>query len=57
MRRRTRISQSLYLGPFRLRLSAPLGGRGRVWGSAGVRTGRRGWASVSAPLGARKRRR
>jgi hypothetical protein len=54
-RRRTRISTTEYFGPFRFRLSVPLG-RGRVWGSAGVRTGRRGWASVSAPLGGKRRR-
>lgn len=53
---RLRISESVRLGPFRVRLSAPLGGRGRTWVSAGTRTGRRGWASVSAPLGGRRRR-
>lgn len=52
-----RISESVKIGPFRVRVSAPLNGRGRVWGSAGVRTGRRGWLGVGAPLGGRKGRR
>jgi hypothetical protein len=52
-----RISESVKVGPFRFRLSAPLNGNGRVWGSAGVRTGRRGWLGVSAPLGGKGRRR
>jgi hypothetical protein len=52
-RSRIRVSESVYLGPFRLRLSA---GRSGLWGSLGVRTGRRGYASVSAPVGRRKRR-
>jgi len=56
MRRSTRISESVYFGPFRIRLSAPLSGRGRVWGSAGMRTGRRTYTSVSTPLGGRRRR-
>lgn len=51
-----RISESVKVGRFRLRVSAPLNGRGRTWVSAGTRTGRRGWASVSAPLGGRRRR-
>jgi hypothetical protein len=51
-----RISESVRIGGFRLRVSKPLSGRGRTWVSAGTRTGRRGWASVSAPLGGRKRR-
>jgi len=54
-RSRLRISESVRIGPFRFRVSAPLG-KGRAWGSAGVRTGRRGWLGVSAPLGGRKRR-
>ena len=53
----TRISQSIKVGPFRVRLSAPLSGRGRVWGSVGTRTGRRGWTSVSRPLGGKRRSR
>lgn len=52
-----RISESVKVGPFRLRLSAPVNGKGRVRGSAGVRTGRRTWTSVSAPLGGKKRER
>lgn len=57
-RTRTRISESVRLGPIRFRVSEPLG-RGRAWGSVGMRTGRRGWLSFSTPLGAagRKRRR
>ena len=56
-RSRTRISESFRVGPFRVRLSEPLG-RGRVWGSVGVRAGRRGWLSFGTPLGGgRKRRR
>jgi hypothetical protein len=50
-----RLSQSVRVGPFRFRVSAPLG-RGRTWVSAGTRTGRRSWTSVSAPLGGRRRR-
>ena len=49
-----RISESVRIGPFRFRLSAPLG-KGRVRVSAGTRIGKRGWAGVSAPLGGRKR--
>lgn len=52
-----RVSESVKIGPFRIRLSAPLNGHGRVWGSAGVRTGRRGWLGVSAPLGGKRRKR
>lgn len=58
-RTRARVSESFRVGPFRFRLSEPLG-RGRLWGSVGVRTGRRGWLSIGTPLGggsARKRRR
>jgi hypothetical protein len=51
-----RVSDSVKIGPFRIRLSAPVSGKGRVWGSAGVRTGRRSWTSVSAPLGGKRRR-
>ena len=56
-RNRARISDSVRIGPFRLRLSEPLGRRGRGWGSIRMRAGRRGWLSFSRPLGgARKRR-
>jgi hypothetical protein len=57
-RTRARISESVKVGPFRFRLSEPLG-RGRVWGSVGMRTGRRGWLSFGTPLGGggRQRRR
>lgn len=53
-----RISESVRVGPLRFRVSKPLTGRGRTWGSVGVRTGRRGYLSVSQPLtGSRRRRR
>ena len=52
----TRISQSVRIGPFRFRVSTPLSGRGRTWVSAGTRTGRRGWTSISTPAGGRRRR-
>ena len=55
-RRQTRISQTIWVGPWRFRLSVPLFGRGRVWGSIGARTGRRSYTTVSAPLGERQRR-
>ena len=55
-RRQTRISETIWLGLFRFRLSVPLFGRGRVWGSAGARTGRRSYTTVSAPLGRTQRR-
>lgn len=53
-RNRARISDSVRVGPFRFRISEPLGRRGRAWGSVGMRTGRRGWLSFSTSLG-RKR--
>jgi hypothetical protein len=53
---RTRVSQSVRVGPFRFRLSEPLG-RGRMWGSVGMRAGRRGWLSFGTPLGGGRRRR
>ncbi len=54
-RNRARIGDSVRVGPFRFRLSEPLGRRGRAWGSVGMRAGRRGWLNFSTPLG-RKRR-
>ena len=51
---RIRLSQSLRLGPVRLRISEPLG-RGRVRVSAGTRTPL-GWLGVSATPGKRRRR-
>jgi hypothetical protein len=54
MRSRARIGGSAGFGPFRFRLSAPVG-RGRVRARAGVRTGRGGWLGVSVPLGGGKR--
>jgi hypothetical protein len=59
-RTRSRINNSVRVGPFRFRVSQPLSKRGRGWGAVGARVGRRGWLSVSTPLGrasARKRRR
>lgn len=56
VRFRTRVGESVRLGPFRFRLSEPLG-RGRAWGSVGVRAGRRGWLSFGTPLGGGRRRR
>ncbi len=53
-RNSVRISDSVRIGPFRFRLSAPLGRRGRAWGSVGVRAGR-GWLSFGAPLGRGRR--
>lgn len=55
-RGKIRVSQSARLGCFRFRVSAPLGRRGRTYVGVGTRTGRRGWTSVSAPVGDRKRR-
>ena len=50
MRIRSRLSESVKVGPFRFRVSEPLG-RGRAWGSVGMRAGRRGWLRFSTPLG------
>jgi len=54
LRFRARVSESIRIGPFRFRVSEPLG-RGRVWGSA---TAGRGPFSVrlSGPLGGKHRR-
>lgn len=46
----TRISQSVTIGGIRLRISLPVLGRGRTWLSAGTRTGRGSWTSVSVPV-------
>jgi hypothetical protein len=51
-----RISDSIRIGGIRVRISAPVAGKGRVWVSAGKRTPL-GWLGVSAPLGGRRRRR
>lgn len=50
-----RISETIRIGPVRIRVSKALTGRGRTWVSAGTRTGR-GWTSVSAPVGGKKRK-
>jgi hypothetical protein len=55
-RNRARVSDSVRIGPFRFRISEPLGRRGRGWGSVGMRAGRRGWLSFSTPLGGARRR-
>jgi hypothetical protein len=54
-RTRSRVSETVKVGPFRFKLKKPLG-RGRMWGSAGTRPWRRGRASFSAPLGGARRR-
>jgi hypothetical protein len=58
VRFRTRVSESVKVGPFRFRLSEPVG-RGRPRGSVGVRVGRRGWLSFGTAIGGggRSRRR
>lgn len=50
-----RISDSIKIGPFRIRLSAPVTGKGRARVSAGTRIGR-GWIGVSEPVGKRRKR-
>lgn len=50
-----RISDSIKIGPFRVRLSAPVTGKGRTRVSVGRRVGKRGWIGVSEPVGRRKR--
>jgi hypothetical protein len=50
-----RVSESIKIGPFRVRLSAPVSGKGRTRVSAGTRIGR-AWFSVSEPVGKRRRR-
>ena len=55
MRIRARVSESVRIGPFRFKLSEPLG-RGRVWGSATV--GRGPFSlRLSAPLGGKPKHR
>lgn len=51
-----RISESFKLGPFRIRLSAPLTGKGRPRVTASTRLGR-GRVSVSETIGGRRKRR
>jgi hypothetical protein len=51
---RSKVSETVKVGPFRLRISRPLG-RGRLWGSAGTRVGRRTRLSFSTPLGRYRR--
>jgi hypothetical protein len=55
-RTRTRVSETVKVGPFRFRVSKPLGRR-RMWGSAGTRAGRRGRLTFSAPFGGARGRR
>jgi hypothetical protein len=54
-RTRSRVSETVKIGPFHFKVKKPLG-RGRVWGSAGTRPWRRGRVSFSAPLGGARRR-
>jgi len=56
MRSRARLSESVAIGPFRFKISAPLG-KGRAWGSVSVKTGRRGRLGVSVPLGGKRGKR
>jgi hypothetical protein len=51
---RARISESVKVGPFRLRLSA---GRSGLRAGIGTRAGKRGWLCFSEPVGRRRRRR
>ena len=51
---RSKVSETVKVGPFRFRLSRSLG-RGRMWGSAGTRIGRRARLTFSAPLGGARR--
>jgi hypothetical protein len=51
MRRRTRITETFSIGPFRIGASA---GRGGLRGLLGVRTGRAS-TSVSFPVGRRRK--
>ena len=51
-----RISDTVKVGRFRVRVSAPLSGRGKTWVSAGTRTPF-GWLRLSVPAGGRKARR
>lgn len=50
-----RISDSIKIGPFRIKLSAPLTGKGRARVGVGTRIGR-GWFGVSEPVGKRRKR-
>jgi hypothetical protein len=52
MKRRTRVSETFYFGPFRIGASA---GRTGLRGFLGVRTGRAS-TSVSFPLAGRRRK-
>ena len=52
-----RISQSVKIGPFRIGVSVPVGGRGRARVYGGVREGRRGWLGASTSVGGRRKRR
>jgi hypothetical protein len=50
-----RISESVKVGPFRVRVSRSLTGKGRMRVGVGTRVGHRGWAGVSEPIGRGKR--
>ena len=51
-----RLSDSVRVGPFRLRVSKPLTGRGSMWASVGTRTPV-GYLKLSKPVGRTARRR
>lgn len=51
-----RISDSVRIGPFRVRVSVPVTGKGRVRVSSGKRTPF-GFLGVSVPLGGKRGRR
>jgi len=50
---RTRVSETVKLGPFHFKFRKPLGRRG-MWGSVGTRTGRRARLSFGTSRGARR---
>lgn len=56
-RRRARVSETVWFGPFYGRLSLPTRRGGQAWGSVGARTGRHSETSVSFPVGQRQARR
>ena len=51
-----RLSDTVKVGPFRLRVSKPLTGRGSMWASVGTRTPF-GYLRLSKPVGRTARRR
>lgn len=51
-----RISDSIRIGPFRVRVSKPIAGKGRTYAGISTRIGRN-WIGVSEPVGGKKLRR